>query len=71
MQRRYFLRTTALSLFVFPISKNRIISSILSTEQPGDDYSKNFPLAEVTIDTLQQKMQSGAWTAGGRVTLAR
>ena len=69
MQRRYFLRTTALSLFVFPISKNRIISSILSTEQPGDDYSKNFPLAEVTIDTLQQKMQSGAWTAESIVKL--
>lgn len=63
MQRRRFLRSTALGIFVLPFAGSRIFPSVLPLEQFDRDHRKDFPLNEITIDALQQKMQSGAWTA--------
>ncbi|MCK6694551.1 MAG: amidase [Thermoanaerobaculia bacterium] len=63
MQRRYFLRATALGIIALPFTVHQAIPAVSLTEQTDEDTLKDFPLAEVTIDTLQQKMQSGAWTA--------
>lgn len=63
MQRRYFLRATALGILALPFTVHQAIPAVSLAEQPHEDTLKDFPLAEVTIDTLQQKMQSGAWTA--------
>ena len=63
MKRRYFLRAAALGTLALPISANRFVPSILLPNRPDDADAKGFPLAEITIDALQQKMQSGAETA--------
>lgn len=63
MQRRLFLRAAALGAAAFPIFRNPLLFSAAWPDQPDDATAKDFPLAEITIDALQQKMQSGDWTA--------
>lgn len=64
MQRRRFLRTTALGSLILPFTLERaLFPSFLSGSVSENLPPDRFPLEEITIDTLQQKMQSGAWTA--------
>ena len=59
MKRRNFLRDAVLGAAAFP----RLLPAIFSSDKQDESISKDFLLHEITIATLQQKMQSGTWTA--------
>ena len=63
MQRRNFLKTGAiggLTLSALGVSGH---ASTLKNEQAGHGIADDFELDEITIDELQQKMKSGAYTS--------
>jgi amidase len=57
MQRRNFLKNSSLA------GLTMAAGSLLSFHEKAEFNSDNFPFLEVTIDELQQKMNSGAYTS--------
>jgi len=57
MQRRNFLKNSSLA------GLTMATSSLLSFNEKAEFGSDNFPFLEVSIDELQQKMKSGAYTS--------
>jgi amidase len=59
MKRRNFLRHSAISAAAVP----GLLLPLFSRPTVGYADDKDFPMFEASIDSLQQKMQSGEWTA--------
>ena len=63
MKRRQFLRNTTLTAVALPVYFPSAISLFIGSCTPKPETSNTFLLNEITIDELQQKMQSGEWTS--------